>query len=301
MIGQLGTEPEARVLSAHLSVEGIENQVEPDHGGRWAIWVHSEDQLEHATTLLRRFSENPGDPRYAQAVQRALEKRRREEQAATAAERRYFDPGKLFPERIYGIGVLTAALIGISILVTLISGFGDAAGPRGWLSITRYVYEDGYVRWRPGLPEIQRGEVWRLFSPAFIHFGILHLLFNMLWLKDLGSRIEHLQGRWRLLALVLVIAALSNVAQFGVGGPSFGGMSGVVYGLLGYVWLRGRLDPASGLHVDRQTMLLMVIWFFLCLFHIIPHVANAAHGAGFVLGLLWGGVSAWLGTLGGKP
>jgi len=294
MIGHLKTEAQARVLSAHLSVEGIENQVEPEPGGSWAVWVHSDDQLERATTLLREFSENPGDLRYGQAIQRAEDKRRVEEQTAKAAERRYFDPAKLFPGRAYGIGRLTAVLIGVSVLVTLISAFGDAAGPRGWLSITRYLYEDDFIRWRPGLSEIQRGEIWRLFTPAFVHFGILHLLFNMLWLKDLGSRVEHLQGRGRLLALVLVIAALSNLAQYRVGGPSFGGMSGVVYGLLGYVWLRGRLDPVSGLNVDRQTMLLMVIWFFLCLFHIIPNVANAAHGAGFAVGLLWGGMSAWL-------
>ena len=292
MVGHVKTEAEALVLSAHLSVEGIENRVEPEPSGSWAVWVHSEDQLEHAATLLREFSGNPGDPRYGRAIQRAEDKRRLEEQAAEAAERRYFDRGKLFPGRVYGLGVLTAALIGVSVLVTLISAFGDAAGPRGWLSITRYLYEDGFIRWRPGLSEIQRGEIWRLFTPAFIHFGILHLLFNMLWLKDLGSRIEHLQGRGRLLALVLVIAALSNLVQYRMGGPSFGGMSGVVYGLLGYVWLRGRLDPASGLHVDRQTMLFMVIWFFLCLFNIIPHVANAAHGAGFAVGLLWGGISA---------
>ena len=296
MIGHLKTEAEARVLSAHLSVEGIQNQVELERGGSWAVWVHSEDQHEHATTLLREFSKNPGDPRYGQAVQRAQDKVRIEEEAAKAAERRYFDRGKLFPGRVYGLGVLTAGLIAVSILVTLVSAFGDAAGPRGWLSITRYSHDDGLIRWRAGLSEIQRGEIWRLFTPAFLHFHILHLLFNMLWLKDLGSRIEHLQGRVRLLALVLAIAALSNLAQYRLGGPGFGGMSGVVYGLLGYVWLRGRLDPASGLHVDRQTMIFMVIWFFLCLFHIIPNVANAAHGAGFAVGLLWGGVSAKLGV-----
>jgi GlpG protein len=294
MVGHVRTEAEGRVLSAHLSVEGIENRVEPEPGGSWAVWVHSEEQLERAATLLREFSENPGDPRYGQVVKRAQDKQRAEERAAKAAERRFFDRGKLFPERFYGLGVLTAGLIAFSILVTLISGFGDAAGPRGWLSITRYRFEDGFVHWRPGLSEIQRGEIWRLFTPAFIHLGILHLLFNMLWLKDLGSLIEHLQGRVRLLALVLVIAALSNLAQYQVGGPGFGGMSGVVYGLLGYVWLRGRLDPTCGLHVDRQTMIFMAIWFFLCLFQIVPNVANAAHGAGFAVGLVWGGMSAWL-------
>ncbi len=300
IIGHVKTEAEAQVLSAHLSVEGIENQVEPDRDGTWAVWVHAEDQLEQATALLRRFAENPNDPRYRQVVQQAQDKRREEQQTTQAAERRFFDRAKLFPDRFYGIGVLTAVLIGISALVTVISGFGSVSGPREWLSITQYRHEDNFIRWLSGLPEIRRGEVWRLITPMFIHFGVLHLLFNMLWLKDLGSLIEHLRGRWRLLALVLTIAVVSNLAQYAASGPAFGGMSGVVYGLLGFVWLRGRLDPASGLHVNRQTVLLMVIWFFLCLFGIIPNVANAAHGAGFAAGLIWGAVSGWLTRLRGR-
>jgi GlpG protein len=128
----------------------------------------------------------------------------------------------------------------------------------------------------------------------FVHFGLLHLLFNLLWLKDLGSLIEHSQGWRHLLLLVLVIAGLSNFAQYVVSGPTFGGMSGVVYGLLGFVWLRGKFDPRSGLHVDRQTVVMMVIWFFLCLVGLIPHVANTVHGVGFGVGLIWGYVSAQL-------
>jgi GlpG protein len=69
-------------------------------------------------------------------------------------------------------------------------------------------------------------------------------------------------------------------------------MSGVVYGLLGYIWIRGRLDPRSGMFVDRNTMLFMTIWFFACLFGIIPNVANTVHTVGFAGGLLWGYIDA---------
>ena len=114
----------------------------------------------------------------------------------------------------------------------------------------------------------------------------------MLWLRDLGSMIEGRQSSWRLAILVLVIAACSNLAQFWFGGPVFGGMSGVVYGLLGYIWMRGKFDPGSGLYLHPSTVGMMIIWFFACFTPIVPHVANAAHAAGLVMGIAWGYLSS---------
>ena len=145
-----------------------------------------------------------------------------------------------------------------------------------------------------GLPEIRHGELWRLFTPMFIHFGLLHLLFNMVWLLDLGTMIERRQSTRVLSALVLVIAALSDFGQYLWQGPGFGGMSGVVYGLIGYIWLRGKFDPASGLFLHSSTVTMAVIWFVLCLAGVFPYVANAAHGVGFAVGIAWGYVSALL-------
>jgi GlpG protein len=92
--------------------------------------------------------------------------------------------------------------------------------------------------------------------------------------------------------LVLVIAAASNMGQFLMSGPLFGGMSGVVYGLLGYTWIRGKYDPSSGLFVHPQTVTLMIVWFFVCLVGLVGHVANTAHGVGFAVGITWGFISA---------
>ena len=142
--------------------------------------------------------------------------------------------------------------------------------------------------------EISQGQIWRLFTPMFIHFGIIHLLFNMLWLRNLGTMIEKRQNTWILVLLVLVIAAASNLGQYAVSGPRFGGMSGVVYGLLGYIWIRGKFDPFSGLFLHRQTVVMMIVWFFLCLSGVIGNIANTAHGVGLVLGIVWGFISARL-------
>jgi GlpG protein len=134
--------------------------------------------------------------------------------------------------------------------------------------------------------------VWRLITPIFIHFDPIHILFNMLWLRDLGSMIEGRQSSWRLAVLVLVIAVCSDLAQYFVDGPVFGGMSGVVYGLLGYIWMRGKFDPGSGLYLHPSTVTMMIIWFFACFTPLIPHVANGTHAAGLIVGLAWGYLSS---------
>ena len=128
----------------------------------------------------------------------------------------------------------------------------------------------------------------------FLHFGFLHIFFNMLWLRDLGSMIEARKSTWMLLLLVLVIAGTSNLAQYLVSGPTFGGMSGVVYGLLGYIWMQGKFDPASKLSLEPQTVLFMIAWFFLCLFDLVGNVANTVHAVGLGVGIAWGFLAARL-------
>ncbi|MEY2726338.1 MAG: Rhomboid protease GlpG, partial [Planctomycetota bacterium] len=101
---------------------------------------------------------------------------------------------------------------------------------------------------KPDLPRLLRsGQWWRLVTPIFLHFGVLHIFFNMSWLWNLGRQIEFLRGSVRYGAMLLVIAISSNVAELYWSGPGFGGMSGVVYGLIGYAWLKGRTAPQHGI------------------------------------------------------
>jgi GlpG protein len=101
---------------------------------------------------------------------------------------------------------------------------------------------------------------------------------------------------WTQLALVWITGIGSNLVQFHYGDTYvFGGMSGVVYGLLGYVWMKARFDPNSGFLLHQQTVLIMIAWFFLCAFGVIPNVANWAHGAGLAIGIVWGFLSAKFG------
>jgi GlpG protein len=289
LIGHLPNEASASTFSDYLYVQGIANEVEAEKDG-WAIWIHSEDELAKAKEMLTGFLGNPADPKFSKHSKRATQLKEQAQQEEEAAEKRYFDRKRIFRSPLpFGVGPLTLTLMAASIVVTVLLTYGIGGDWINALYISRY---------RSGAPEILRGEIWRLFTPIFIHAnllqgaGFLHLFFNVLWLFDLGNMIEGRLGTARLLLLVLVIAALSNFGQYYASGPLFGGMSGVVYGLLGYVWMKGRYDPASGLFLHPQTVTMMLVWFFLCLVGVIPNVANTAHGVGLGIGMAWGYLSS---------
>jgi GlpG protein len=293
-IGRLPEEVKARQLGDYLYAEGIENQVDPGPDGDWEIWVLDDTKRERAQTLFDEFRRHPDDPTMLEAGRVARRKRSEDREAQTPQRGRVIDGRTLFYSSPVGVGWLSLVLIVISVAVSVVTRLGDNRRLVQPLSITEYREQGDYLVWDGGLPEIRHGQVWRLFTPMFIHFGILHIFFNMLWLKDLGSMIEARKGWGTLLVLVLIIAAASNVAQYLGGGPTFGGMSGVVYGLFGYIWMQGRFNPSANLSLDPQTVMMMIVWFVLCMAHVIPNVANLAHGAGLAVGLAWGYVAAYL-------
>jgi len=291
-IGRLQNESHARRFGDFLYAKAIENQVDPDSRGSWEIWVYDDANLEPAREALGQFVQNPDDPRFVEASQAAQRQRKQEQQAQVGKRTRTIDGRTLFYSPPVPMGLLTILLIVTSVAVTLLADFGKKDQFVQPFSITQYQIR-GYVPFgEPGLPEIRQGQIWRLFTPIFLHLGPLHILFNMLWLRDLGSMIEARKSSWMLLLLVLVIAGASNLAQYLVSGPTFGGMSGVVYGLLGYIWMQGRFNPASKLSLEPQTVIFMVVWFFLCLSGLIGNIANTVHAVGFGIGIAWGFIAA---------
>ena len=159
-----------------------------------------------------------------------------------------------------------------------------------WLSFTPFEIRSGQLHFLP-----MGDQYWRLITPAFLHFGWLHITFNTLWLWELGSRVERVTGSLNTLGLLLVIALISNVSQYQFGGPGlFGGMSGVVYGLLGFSWVAPLVQPRWVIQPAKPIMLFMVGWLFLCLFGVVESlgfgaIANAAHLGGLLSGAVLGG------------
>ncbi len=140
------------------------------------------------------------------------------------------------------------------------------------------------------------GQWWRLVTPIFIHFGVAHLLFNVAVVVEFGRRIEYGGGSWLLLGLTLIVAVCSNVAQFLLSGTAlFGGLSGVAYGLLAYVVVRGRFDADPAWRVNRSFVvgvLLILVAMSSGITQLFGlYLANTAHwvglGAGGAMALLW--------------
>ncbi|MBC7540907.1 MAG: rhomboid family intramembrane serine protease [Bacteriovorax sp.] len=134
--------------------------------------------------------------------------------------------------------------------------------------------------------EILHGQIWRLITPIFVHLSILHILFNMLWFKDLGYLIEYNFGKNFLLIFVLVSGLFSNLLQYLVSGPQFGGMSGVLYAMLAFIWVHKKIKNDFEYSLPRFDIGMMIGWFFVCLTGMLGPIANTAHGGGIVVGIL---------------
>ncbi|WP_010582191.1 rhomboid family intramembrane serine protease [Schlesneria paludicola] len=261
----------------HLRGEGIACSIDEGTGG-YRIWVHHDDHVEAAKQEFLAYLNDPEHQRYRDASNRAMSRIRDDVNRMRQAQAKTVNVSDGWRRSTNANCPLTILLIVVSLLVVFKFGlnpdFGDINAAKLLFST------DG--KWT----SINHGEVWRLITPIFLHFGPMHLIFNMIWTYQLGTQIEPKIGSFKFLLMVIVIAALSNAAQFWFHPRNlFGGMSGVVYGLFGYIWVRGKLEPESGLFLPQQTITFMLLWHVLCSVGVIPNVANWAHGGGLLAGV----------------
>ncbi|MCP5469431.1 MAG: rhomboid family intramembrane serine protease [Chlamydiales bacterium] len=154
----------------------------------------------------------------------------------------------------------------------------------------------------PMFEDIKQGQVWRIVTPALLHFDFLHIFFNLLWFIVLGNQIEHRLGSLRYLLLVLALAIASNTSQYLMSGPFFMGLSGIVCGMAAFIWARQQVAPWEGYLLHRFTLIFLGIFvigmFFLQLaffflqifgkFEATVGIANTAHLIGALTGYLLG-------------
>ncbi|WLH81536.1 MULTISPECIES: rhomboid family intramembrane serine protease [unclassified Pseudomonas] len=189
---------------------------------------------------------------------------------------------------------VTALVLLASIIVGAVTLLGENLQAMAWLTFLPFRIMGEYIQFTPLADSLASGQWWRLVTPMLIHFGILHLAMNGMWYWELGRRIEVRQGSINLLGLTLLFSLVSNYAQYAYGGPSlFGGLSGVLYGLLGHCWIFQLLSPNPAYRLPRGVLVMMLVWLVLCMSGLVSmigfgEIANAAHVGGLVIGCLTG-------------
>lgn len=248
LIGKADNARTALDVHQFLTAKGIDCRVDRQGDATYTVWIVDDKQFAAATGLLKEYKEK-------------LE--------AHEASR----PQGISPKQRITEAPLTMALIVISVAVTALLFFNIEPGFTESLFFNRR--------------SILSGQAWRLVTPMFLHFGLIHIAFNMFWLFDLGWMIERRFGRVYFGWLVVVTAVISNVAQFYWDGPEFGGMSGVIYGLFGFIWMRAIYDPAPYFTLNQGIVINMIAWLFICMTGVVGPIANAAHAGGLLAGMAW--------------
>jgi membrane associated rhomboid family serine protease len=204
--------------------------------------------------------------------------------------------------------IVTMALIAVNVLVFVyitlrapiaLAGREITIG-HAQLGLTRTALGDGFaVRLSDGsIYFSEGGEWWRLITSGFLHFGIIHLGFNMYLLYMLGQMLEPSIGRIRF-ALVYFAALLGGAAGSVLLDEGLaGGASGAVFGLMGLAvvgyWLHGA-NPLNT-SIGSLLMLNLFVTFFFPGISIGGHLGGATVGAlcGFaVMAPRWKGVPRW--------
>lgn len=122
--------------------------------------------------------------------------------------------------------IVTKVLIALNVGVYLLelAAGGDVNGTRN------EIYVDGVLYG----PFVAAGDWWRLFTSMFLHYGPIHLGFNMLALWWFGAAVEQVLGRGRYL-LLYVVSGLAGSAGALIDSPEAAtvGASGALFGILG--------------------------------------------------------------------
>jgi GlpG protein len=300
---QIGTVPkglDAKAFADYLLSVGMKTRID-DRPEGWDVWIYNEDHLQRARDELQAFLRQPDDPRYRQATPTAESIRRNEKRLEKTFRKNYRDASDLWGFPSFRQRPLTTSLVAACVVIFILQNIHSGRRqdvPTGRelenrLLFTSFTRDERGRLHDQGMADIERGEVWRLFTPALMHVHPIHILFNMVMFSQLGTLIEVRRGTLRLAILFLVSAAISNYGQYlwderiGDVRP-FMGMSGVVYALFGYIWMKGLYQPEQRMGVHPNTVNTLLIWLVVCMTGMIGPVANAAHFVGLVVGVVAG-------------
>ena len=258
----------ALLFSNYLNSLGISAQLNSSHEDGYVIYC-PENKISQAKIEFDAFILKPYDNKYQQAAWDRGE--------TVTLNTDDFSLLSTFKESFLAhAGIVTLLVFMVCWLVFLGSELGWAQNIFNMLQFYPHLSIDALL-----------ADPIRLIGPAFFHFSWLHIVFNTMWWWQLGGSIEKALGKATLINILLLSAIVSNVGQYLVSGSNFGGLSGVVYALVGFVWWFGYLAPERGLSLSKPLVGFLLFWLVLGFVDLLPvNVANTAHLLGLISGCL---------------
>lgn len=263
LLGEVNSPRMAQAFIDHLFTQDIDCKLQ-QHGEDCQLWLVTTNQQQIAQQQFSEFIANPNDPKYLAASWQSANPQISAEDSSNATM-------EILVNFILHAGPVTLATFAVAAFIYCT-----------YLLELPNIYQAFSFFSELNLDNIT--EIWRLFTPALLHFSVLHIVFNLLMWWYLGGMIENHISSAKLLSLLILASALPNIAQYYISGPTFGGLSGVVYALVGYIWLR---NPKAGLYLPKAYVGFMLVWLVLGFLDVLGmKIANGAHLGGLIVGCL---------------
>lgn len=260
--------PKERALTFvdHLNSKGYKAYACPGASEHWSVFVENYTDVGHAKRELLSWAQSPFDSTFNKASW---------ERGARTPKQRIFKGSRL--------GMLMWDPFSITSVIEIICVLffiGQFINEPWMLETFSLNHVSGF-----DLPF----DIYRLLTPVFLHFGIMHIAFNLVMWEAMARPVERYLGRVKLFSVFISVALVSNVLQFAFMSQMgiFGGLSGAVYGILAYFGLVSkRADCPSGFVFPRGLIAVSLI--FIAFGFFTSGTANICHIGGLLLGLAWG-------------
>ena len=252
-IGVMRDRGAALKFADYLNSIGIKATAKPGFGANYSIYVANEADVSKAKLELLRFGNNPFAKAYNQAAWAQGKTPKRERTVSSRTGFLSFSMGTY----TWSLASLTSIIEVICLLIFVLGLVPDLE--RALLGALSWYHWDQVVA---------DFQVWRVLTPIF----------------------ERHFGAWKLGYIILTIALVSNILQFiflqsGLGGNSiFGGLSGVVYGVIGYMGVLSRRHDLPG-DLRLPPGLLLVSIIFIGIGFFLSGIANICHLGGLLVGM----------------
>ncbi|WP_019613762.1 rhomboid family intramembrane serine protease GlpG [Psychromonas ossibalaenae] len=256
----------AQAFSDYLTALNIKNKIQHDDF-YYQLLIEQSPLLPRAQAELELFLQNPNDPKYISVSWHTGTTNNDSDHLA-------YVHSNIISNFISHAGLITHSVFAFCVVIFTLTSLGFFNPiPSVFAFFTQQPFD--YT------------QSWRFVTPAFLHFSLLHIVFNLLWWWQLGGIVEKQHGKQRILILFFFSAVAANLAQYYLVSPYFGGLSGVVYGLVGYCWLYGKLNKGSEVNLPNSYFIFLMAWLVFGFVDLLPvNVANYAHLLGLFAGLV---------------